>query len=101
MIKANFKRSDGKLIGFSVSGHSGYDDFGSDIVCASVSSAVMLVCNAITEVYKLPAEIKVDENLISCEISSEDDRLIETLRLHLSALMEDYPENISLKISEV
>ena len=101
MIQVNFTKSQGKLKGFSVSGHSGYDDFGSDIVCASVSSAVMLVCNAITEVYKLPADIKVGENLISCEISSDDDRPIEALRLHLSALEEEYPENISLNISEV
>ena len=101
MIQAIFTESQGKLKGFSVSGHSGYDDFGSDIVCASVSSAVMLVCNAITEVYRLPADIKILDNLISCEISSEDDRPIEALRLHLSALEEEYPENISLKISEV
>ena len=101
MIQANFKCSRKKLIGFSVSGHSGYDDEGFDIVCASVSSAVMLVCNAITEVYKLPADINVGDNVISCEISSDDTLLIDALKLHLSALAEDYPENISVTISEV
>ena len=100
MIIAKFKRSKGKLTGFSVSGHSGFSEAGSDIVCASVSSAVMLICNAITEVYKLNAKIEAGDNVISCDCP-DGEKLIEALRLHLSALSEDYPENISLKISEV
>lgn len=103
MIEASFTSVHGELTGFSVKGHSGYDDSGYDIVCASVSSAVMLVCNAVTEVFKIDAEISAGDNVISCKIpkSKEGSKLLEALKLHLSELSCDYPENITVKISEV
>lgn len=103
MVEASFRKSHGKLTGFCVKGHSGYDDFGFDIVCASVSSAVMLTCNAITEVFKIKAEISAEDNLIQCKISQNEEgsKLIEALMLHLRVLSEDYPENVTVKISEV
>lgn len=103
MIEASFKKRHGEHIGFSVKGHSGYDDSGYDIVCASVSSAVMLTCNAVTEIFKIKAEVSAGDSIISCEISDskEGSKLLEALRLHLSELSCDYPENITVKISEV
>ncbi len=103
MIEARFTASRGKLCGFSVSGHSGYDSEGADIVCASVSSAVMLICNALTEVFGVKAKVEQKENLITCKVPEEDaaQKLLEALRLHLELLAEDYPENVTVKISEV
>ena len=40
MTKVEIFNHDGRINGFSVSGHSGYAEEGSDIVCAAVSSAV-------------------------------------------------------------
>lgn len=103
MVEASFKKSHGKLIGFTVKGHSGYDFSGYDIVCASVSSSVMLTCNAITEVFKIKAEVSAGDNIILCKIPQDENgsKLIEALRLHLSELSLDYPENVTVKISEV
>ena len=42
MTKIEFFNHDGRINGFAVSGHSGYAEEGSDIVCAAVSSAVKL-----------------------------------------------------------
>lgn len=42
MIVAEFFRKNGEITGFKVSGHAGYDESGRDIVCAGVSSAVMM-----------------------------------------------------------
>ena len=58
MIRVEFTKSGELLTSFSVSGHAGYDDYGHDIVCASVTSAVQLTANGITEVLKLPAKVK-------------------------------------------
>ena len=55
MIRVEFTKSGELLTSFSVSGHAGYDDYGHDIVCASVTSAVQLTANGITEVLKLLA----------------------------------------------
>ena len=104
MVEARFIFADGKPIGFSVGGHSGYDRSGRDIVCASVSSAVMLTCNAVTEVFKVGAKVDVENDRISLRLDSASENgmlLIESLRIHLEALSVEYPKNISLKISEV
>ena len=42
MIKAVFAVKGEKFIGFTVKGHSGYAESGNDIICAGVSSALML-----------------------------------------------------------
>lgn len=107
MIIAEFLSKDNKLIGFKVSGHANFSEFGLDIVCASVSSAVQLVCNTITECFKSEAEVSVDETDGIClklvnpsnEVSSI--LLIDGLKLHLETLLENFPKNIKIKITEV
>lgn len=109
MIVANFLSKSGKLIGFKVCGHSDYDESGKDIVCASVSSAVQLVCNTITECFKSDAEISVDKVQGICltltEHSNSGDNssilLIEGLKLHLETLVKEFSGNIKVKITEV
>ncbi len=56
MICARFFRKNGSLSSVAaISGHAGFADAGEDIVCASVSSAVQLVANGITECAKQQA----------------------------------------------
>ena len=108
MIIAEFIKKDNYLIGFKVSGHANFDGYGHDIVCASVSSAVQLVCNTISECFKnTDAKISVDENygislkLINTPIGDPCYTLIDGLKLHLEVLSEDFPKTINLKITEV
>lgn len=54
MIKAVFAVKGEKFIGFTVKGHSGYAESGNDIICAGVSSALMLTVNTITDFSVLP-----------------------------------------------
>ncbi|MBO4501688.1 MAG: ribosomal-processing cysteine protease Prp [Clostridia bacterium] len=42
MITASFRTKNGSFCGFTVKGHSGYSEQGSDIICAAVSSMVNL-----------------------------------------------------------
>ena len=106
MITARFQRSKGRLTGFCVSGHAGYADYGSDIVCASVTSALQTVINGITEVLKVPAQVQVDENKITCTLPEDSDSqaaqaFLNALFLQLNLLAEDYPKTITLKNLEV
>lgn len=103
MISADFFRnSRDMLTGFSVKGHAGLADFGSDICCASVSSAVMMTANTITEVYKIDAYVSVDENEISLKLRSDEkgdgDRLILGLLTHLELLCDEFPGHIKLRV---
>ncbi len=105
MIRVEFTKSGELLTAFSVSGHAGYDDYGHDIVCASVTSAVQLTANGITEVLKLPAKVDVEENLIRVTLPSRQREkgqpFLQALLLHLRLLAQDYEGTIQVNLSEV
>lgn len=105
MIEAKFFYSkDGVCAGFEICGHSGFADSGSDIICSAVSCAVQMCCNGVTEVVGAFANIFVDSDTVSMKIEDNDERvqvLLESLKLELSLLEENYRENISLCVLEV
>ncbi len=101
MISARFTKRQGRLVGFSVSGHAGYAAQGEDLVCACVSSAVQLVVNTLTECCRISAAVEVLENQIICTLPEDctaefASQLLEGLRLHLTLLEQDYPHTIEL-----
>lgn len=97
MIKIHVKRSDsGNIIGFQVSGHAGFADYGNDIVCASVS---VLVINCINSIEKYSPTTKIvtkeDEQAglidFSCEQPDEYAILLmNSLLLGLQGIQESY-----------
>ena len=105
MIRAKFFYSkDGICVGFEVSGHSGFADSGLDIVCSAVSCAVQMCCNGITEVIGAGADVFADSDTVSMKIESDDEKvqvLLESLRMEIGLLEENYSENVSLCILEV
>ena len=103
MIKAKFFQTDGKLTGFEISGHAGFDLYGKDIVCASVSSAVQLTANGITEILGKKADISVGDNKVSLSLvdSFEEDKFLQALKFHLELLADDYPGTIHISCMEV
>jgi len=106
MIQAEFSRHQGSFTSVSVTGHAGFAPHGGDIVCASVTSALQLVCNGITEVLKAPAHVEVRENLVGIALpagrsNTEAAAFLQALYLHLKLLREDYPQNLTITVSEV
>ena len=96
MIIAHFEKN-----GFSISGHSGYAESGSDIVCAAVSAMSMLVCNTITDQFGDEATIKVNEaqNEVSLRLingSEKSRKLINGFQNEMIQLQSDYPEFIKI-----
>ncbi|MDE6664929.1 MAG: ribosomal-processing cysteine protease Prp [Ruminococcus sp.] len=103
MIRAEFYRSQGFLTGFSFSGHSGYAEAGKDIVCAAVSSAVQLIVNML-DGFGFAPDIEVGDNVIKCTLkkSGEDSsHMLDILKSHFEALLEEFPKTIKITISEV
>ena len=99
MTTATFFKKNGKIHKFNVSGHSGYSEEGSDIVCAAVSSMVMLTVNVITEQLGVPCSLKVveDDALIELSLSTENEFahvLLSGLEREISNLSCDYPEYV-------
>ena len=105
MILAKFYSSKSELVGFSVSGHSGYADSGSDIVCASVSSCAYMVANTVTEIFRLKAEIEVDDGFLELRVSEADAEKVKELfrgfELHLKALEQDYGKYLKVEYETI
>ena len=59
MIEAVFAVKGDRFIGFTVKGHSGFAESGNDIICAGVSSALMLTVNTITDFFSVAADIDI------------------------------------------
>ena len=95
MIKVDLSKD--KII--TVSGHSGYEERGKDIVCASVSSIVITTINAIIEIDSDAIDYSDLDNKIIIRIIKEDDivnKLINNMILLLESLEKDYKEYIKI-----
>ena len=111
MTTATVFSEEDRLVGFEVSGHSGYAESGADIVCAAVTSAVRLVECTLNDVLGLQVSVKVREKDASvhlklpANLSPEQDGLCQTLLagflVHLTSLAEEYPENLLVLNLEV
>ena len=104
MTKCEFTMVDGRITGFSVSGHSGYGEAGSDIVCAAVSAAVSMaeatindVCGAKAKVRVKEADARVTLTLpASCDEEESVQAVLAGMMLYLCNLREDYPDYIEV-----
>lgn len=95
MIKVSVKKENDKIREILIKGHALYDEYGKDIVCASVSSIVITTVNAIENIDK--EAIFVDENGLLIKVLKDDDvtnKLIINMINLLKELEHDYPKNI-------
>ncbi len=104
MITARFKKDSGGYRLFTVWGHAGCEQYGFDVACAAVSSAVQLTANGITEIAGVKAQVQVDGDTIGVTLpEGEPDEnanvLIGALHLHLNLLSEEY-KNAIIVITE-
>ena len=105
MTKVVFFTHNGMITGFSVDGHTGYSNEGSDIVCASVSSAVYMTANTITDVLFLKAGVEVEDGHLSLTVDEKDVKeaqgILKGFKLHMDDLSKQYGDYIKVIISEV
>ena len=97
MIKATFYKNKGFVSGFLIKGHSGYAEEGSDVICASVSSAAYMAANTLTEIVGAKADITVKDGHLRLMITETTDKteiILQGLELHISTLAQDYDEYI-------
>ena len=105
MINICFIKKQNSLVGFELKGHSGYAEHGSDIVCASVSSAAYMTANTITEIIGVSADISVDDGYMKMKLTSQNalkaQDILRGFELHINELSQQYPINIKVQFSEV
>ena len=96
---------DDRITGFSVSGHSGYSEAGSDIVCAAVSAVVTMAEATINDVCGAKAKVRVKEQEnaritltlpASCDEEESVQAVLAGMMLTLCSMRDDYPDNIEV-----
>ena len=104
MTKVEFFRDGARITGFSVSGHSGYAEEGSDIVCAAISAVVGMtdatindVCGGKAKVRVKEADARVTLTLPTvCEEEEAIQAVLAGMMLYLLSLRDDYSDFIEV-----
>ena len=104
MTKVEIFNHDGRINGFSVSGHSGYAEEGSDIVCAAVSSAVQFAESTINDVLGNHANVKMNQDeprvTLTLPAACDDEDAVQAVltgfMLTMCSLRDDYPDYIEV-----
>ena len=104
MTRCEFFRDGARITGFSVSGHSGYAEAGSDIVCAAISAAVAMAEATINDVCGGKAKVRVKEEDARitltlpavCEEEETIQNVLDGMMLYLINLRDEYSDYIEV-----
>lgn len=100
MIKVQITVTDNNIKKINIKGHAGYDDYGKDIVCSSVSSITITTVNAILmfdKNYISYNEKKDNFEIVINENNNITNKLIDNMINLLTELSQDYPKNIKIE----
>ena len=95
---------DDRITGFTVYGHSGYSESGSDIVCAAVSAVVTMAEATINDVCGAKAKVRVKDEQArvtltlpaSCDEEDAVQAVLAGMMLTLINMRDDYPDYIEV-----
>ena len=95
---------DGRITGFSVSGHSGYEEAGRDIVCAAISAVVAMAEATINDVCGAKAKVRVKEEdaritltlPTSCDEEESVQAVLAGMLVTLCSMRDEYPDYIEV-----
>lgn len=99
MIKVKIDKKDEIINHIKISGHALYDDYGKDIVCASVSSIVITSINAIIRIDEKTVSYNKSEGVIEVEILKHNevtDKIILNMIELLKELSNNYQDNVKI-----
>ena len=104
MTRCEFFTDNDRITGFSISGHSGYGEAGSDIVCAAISAVVTMAEATINDVCGAKAKVRVKEEdaritlmlPTSCDEEEAVQAVLAGMMLTLISMRDDYPDYIEV-----
>lgn len=82
-----------------ITGHAGFDDYGKDIVCASVSSIVITSVNLALRINSDSIKYESLKDKLLIEVLSDNDiikKIIDNMISLLDELCTQYPKNIKI-----
>lgn len=108
MTKVEFFKCGDDFYGFSLKGHTGYADYGKDIVCASLSSIAQNTVLGLTQVLGLNCVVERSDKkgILTLRLPKVMDKdkfasaqvLIKSMYLSISQIEKGYPSNITMEV---
>ena len=103
MTKVEIFRKNGNIIGYKASGHSGYSEQGSDIICSAISTSLQMTLIGIQEILKLKVDFKINDGFLDVDLKNisqdkltQTNILTESMAMFLKELTKQYPKYIRL-----
>ena len=104
MTRCEFFTEGERITGFSVSGHSGYGEAGTDIVCAAISAIVTMAEATINDVCGAKAKVRVKDEQAritltlpaSCDEEDTVQAVLAGMMVTLMSMRDDYPDYIEV-----
>ena len=104
MTRCEFFTEGDRITGFSISGHSGYAEAGSDIVCAAISAVVTMAEATINDVCGAKAKVRVRDDSAritltlpaSCDEEESVQAVLAGMMITLAGMRDDYPDYIEV-----
>lgn len=98
MITARFKKREKQIKSYSIEGHAGFSNLGTDIVCAAVSALSTALTNALLD-HSIELEYTQDNGLLRVWLKSPNEVsqiLCDTLEQGLKSIEMNYPDSIQV-----
>jgi hypothetical protein len=110
MIRIEIRRdAEGRIRGFTVAGHAGYDEAGKDLVCAAVSAVTIGTVNAAEALLGADLRPETRDGYLRAEVpgglggetESRLQLLLESMTVMLDGIASSYGEHVALKETKV
>ena len=107
MTKITFYRNDDLIIGFEVSGHTGKDEYGKDLLCAQISTVAQLAVVGVKEVLKLNGFCEISDGYLKIKVKPNDAKakevqiLFETCLKSFKSIIIDEKKYAKLEVKNV
>lgn len=101
MIRCDVYTQSGTVRQFVVSGHAGFRQFGSDIVCAAVSVLVINAINSCEALLGVKPQCVDEEDNLSCVVPEGNPSaqlLFDSMVYGLQDVMKQYPKHLSVRV---
>lgn len=101
MTTIKFFKENENYMGFECSGHTGFAEEGSDILCSAISSLTQSTCLGITKILNLKAEISRDDGYLKLELIENSECaqvLLKTLKASLEDIREGSEKYIQIRV---
>ena len=104
MTRCEFFTENDRITGFSISGHSGYEEAGKDIICAAISAVVTMAEATINDVCGGKAKVRVNKDdarvtltlPTSCDEEETVQAVLAGMMVTLISFAEDHPDYIEV-----